>query len=298
MIDQDDVVIVCEDGYSLAATQFQHQSSDAIGVVLINSATGVTRAFYQPFAKYLVNQGFVVITYDYRGIGDSLHTPIQAFDGFMHQWGTHDLTAVIDWIHSRFPQLPLNCVGHSVGAQLVGLTPRHEKINTLISIGGQKGYWRFWQGKHQLKMALCMFVLIPIICRVKQFFPGKLLGSTDLPKFVAREWASWCRHKSFIKRPSGFLEVTQFSNFRGDAYFYSFYDDHLFAPRKSVDGLAAMYTKASTVRTHIEADQVNGRAIGHFGFFRSSFRKTLWLNTFKLLAKDRVNEEENIRLAK
>jgi len=39
--------------------------------VLINSATAVPRKVYRGFAGYLAGRGCAVLTYDYRGTGDS-----------------------------------------------------------------------------------------------------------------------------------------------------------------------------------------------------------------------------------
>ena len=41
------------------------------GAVLIGGAMGVRQAFYRPFAQWLADQGYVVATFDYRGVGDS-----------------------------------------------------------------------------------------------------------------------------------------------------------------------------------------------------------------------------------
>ena len=40
-------------------------------LLLINAATGVKQQVYFSFAKYFAEKGFTVITYDYRGIGES-----------------------------------------------------------------------------------------------------------------------------------------------------------------------------------------------------------------------------------
>src|ERR1700744_5040964 len=66
----DDITIPAADGYSLAATLFLPRGAKR-HAVLINSATAVPRKIYKGFASYLAHRGCAVLTYDYRGIGDS-----------------------------------------------------------------------------------------------------------------------------------------------------------------------------------------------------------------------------------
>src|ERR1700753_2609140 len=66
----DDITFPAEDGYQLGATLFLPLGPKR-HAVLINSATAVPRKIYRKFAGYLARRGFAVLTYDYRGIGDS-----------------------------------------------------------------------------------------------------------------------------------------------------------------------------------------------------------------------------------
>ena len=60
------------DGFSLGGFTWRHGKADsARAVVIINAATSVRCRFYFRFAEYLFANGFDVIVYDYRGIGES-----------------------------------------------------------------------------------------------------------------------------------------------------------------------------------------------------------------------------------
>ncbi|RLZ11740.1 serine aminopeptidase domain-containing protein [Faecalibacter macacae] len=41
-------------------------------LIVISSAIGVKQSFYSKYATYLANKGYLVFTYDYRGIGESI----------------------------------------------------------------------------------------------------------------------------------------------------------------------------------------------------------------------------------
>ncbi len=59
---------------------------------------------------------------------------------------------------------------------------------------------------------------------------------------------------------------------------YSFEDDTL-APRPSVEALLQEYPSADVTHKHLVPSTINEAPIGHFGFFRGRFRKTLWQET-------------------
>ena len=98
--------------------------------VLINSATAVPRKIYRGFAAYLARRGCAVLTYDYRGIGDSRQQAMVGYNqpkslvGFkasMSDWAALDVTAAVRWMRERYNTLPLTYVGHSFGGQALGL---------------------------------------------------------------------------------------------------------------------------------------------------------------------------------
>ena len=66
----DDITLPAADGYPLAATLFLPRGAKR-HAVLINSAAAVHRKIYRGFAGYLARRGCAVLTYDYRGTGDS-----------------------------------------------------------------------------------------------------------------------------------------------------------------------------------------------------------------------------------
>src|SRR5271154_6018259 len=97
----DDITVPAADGYALAAKLFLPRGAKSHGL-LINSATAVPRKFYRGFAGYLARRGCAVLTYDYRGIGDSRQKAVEGYNqprslvGFkasMADWAALDVTA-------------------------------------------------------------------------------------------------------------------------------------------------------------------------------------------------------------
>src|ERR1700716_2423675 len=95
----DDITFPAADGYLLGATLFLPRGAKR-HAVLISSATAVPRKIYRGFAGYLARRGCAVLTYDYRGTGDSRQKALVGYNqprslvGFkasMSGWGALEL---------------------------------------------------------------------------------------------------------------------------------------------------------------------------------------------------------------
>jgi len=104
----DDITVPATDGYPLAATLFLPRGAKR-HAVLVNSATAVPRKLYRGFAGYLAQRGCAVLTYDYRGTGDSRpqartgNKPksLTGFKASMSDWAALDITAAVGWMRER-----------------------------------------------------------------------------------------------------------------------------------------------------------------------------------------------------
>ena len=63
--------------------------------MIINAATSVRCRYYSRFADYLFAQGFDVLTYDYRGIGESRPASLRGFKASWSDWGRLDFEAML-----------------------------------------------------------------------------------------------------------------------------------------------------------------------------------------------------------
>src|SRR6185369_11156839 len=86
------VQFTATDGFPLHGTLYEG-GADAI---LVASALGVKRRYYDAFAQAANQRGFTVLTFDYRGIGESRPSSLRGFDANMRDWGAIDLPAAID----------------------------------------------------------------------------------------------------------------------------------------------------------------------------------------------------------
>lgn len=260
------------DGYALAGMLFRPDTHNG-RAVLVNPAVGVKQQFYSSFAAYLAERGFVVLTYDYRGIGASRREPLKGMTTRIRDWARLDAAAALDQLEQAAPGARLLAVCHSFGGNGLGIVPGIERYRAALFVGVQSGYWRHWRGVGRAGMWLLTHALLPALSRSLGYFPSRLFGQgEDLPAGVAIEWASWCRDPRYA---AGAVDDEGYARFSARIRSYWIADDR-YAPRRATEALLELFPAATKELRPVEPSQHGGGRIGHFGFFRERFRDTLW----------------------
>jgi len=269
-----DTTIPARDKYPLSATVFAPQHSLA-GTLLINSATAVPRKIYSRFAAYLAEQGFAVVTYDYRGVAGSRPPTLKGFQARMRDWAALDVAGAIDHMRSVWPAAALAVIGHSFGGQAVGLAPNNTEISRALLVAAQAGYWRLFRAPEKYRVYLMMqWIGRPVACALG-YVPGKLGIGEDLPRDVFMEWSKWVAQPRYFFDDSTLTELKNFPRYTGPLRAICLADDPWATP-PAVDLLCSGFTGTRPDRLDIEPRQIGASAIGHFGFFRPEHHDTLW----------------------
>ena len=201
----DDITVPATDGYPLAATLFLPRGAKR-HAVLINSATAVPRKLYRGFAGYLAQRGCAVLTYDYRGTGDSRpQAPtgdkpksLAGFKASMSDWAALDITAAVSWMRERYKALPFAYVGHSFGGQALGLLPNNSEISRALFIAAQAGYWKLMASPERYRVyAMLNFIGLPVT-RALGYMPGTAGLGMDLPKDAFLQWVGWVMSPRYL----------------------------------------------------------------------------------------------------
>jgi predicted alpha/beta hydrolase len=263
--------ISATDGYALGARKYGEQGAGPY--VVLNGATAVKQAYYARFAAWLSLRGFTVLTYDYRGIGESRPAKLRGFSARLRDWGEKDFEGVLRFALEDKGSRPLHVIGHSVGGQVLGLAPSNHHVERVVTVGSQSGYWGHWRGASALHKAAVWYGLLPMVGTTLGYVPGRLGLGEDLPGGVALEWARWCRHPQYLfgdgVSPQGFARLT------APMQAISLEDDD-YAPRQAVDWLHTHYVNAAVERIHLMPRELGAKTVGHFGFFRSAFQDSAW----------------------
>jgi predicted alpha/beta hydrolase len=245
--------------------------------ILIAPAMGFKQSFYRHYAAYLAEQGFVVLTLDYRGIGASLNRRLWGYDASLAEWGGQDVQAAISWLKRHYPAYQLYVVGHSIGALLLGLASYNDRVDGLLGIAPPNVYWGNWS-MHQRPMIIAFWYgLLPLSTFAAGYFPAQLFKLGErLPKGVALDWARAGRHPQALRGIYAATEHHHFDDFRGALLAYSFEDDFL-APQKAVENFIPLYPNAQPRHhQHITLAEVQQSKLGHHGFFHPRLRDSLW----------------------
>lgn len=269
------------DGYPLAATVYYPASdADAGRLVIICAALAVRQRFYEQFARYLTEQGATTVSFDYRGIGRSLHGTLRGHPARMQDWGVLDTQSVINWACERYPKHGLAVVAHSAGGQVFGLAPDNDAVDRVLGVAAQSGYWGHWPWPHKLLLWTLWHIAIPGLSPLFGYFPGAWFGLGHIPSGVARQWARWGRNPHYIVDPQGVPWRAPFHRFRGQLKLLAPTDDWL-APLPAVTALGSFYANA---KVEIEpVSSAGNTSLGHFGFFRTDSGAALWPSQWRWL---------------
>ncbi|HEX6704185.1 MAG TPA: alpha/beta fold hydrolase [Albitalea sp.] len=267
--------VLTSTGGAPVAARFHAPPGAVRGAVVIGGAMGVKQDYYAHFAQWLSEQGYLVASFDYRGMGDSQRGSLRRLRADLFDW-TDDFDTVIAEALARSGGAPLYLIGHSLGAQLPGLLKHRDRVDGLLSVAAGSGYWR--DNAPQLRRMVLYFwhVLVPVATRLFGYFPGRKLRKVgDLPAGVVMQWRRWCMNPRYHVGAEGAPVREKFEAARFPVVALSITDDELMTER-GTQVLVDCYANAPRRVERIAPADVQARRIGHFGFFRDQFQSSLW----------------------
>lgn len=272
-----DLYIETADQQRIVATFFPCE--EARGTVIIASALGVPKKYYQRYAKFLVENGFQCICFDYRGTGQSgFNGEIKSLQ--LIDWGKQDLHAVLAHgkilaeQHSSQPD-SIILIGHSIGGQVLGMSEHASSLKAAIFVASSAPYWKRWPMPTKFMMALNAFLLLPIMSIGRDMFPAKKVGlsSMDIPASAAKQWASWMRDPDYLFGKRFSHDISNYKQLKFPLLSLGF-DDDSYAPMINIDWLLKFYSSADIENRLIKSKDYG--PLAHMGFFKDKFKDTLW----------------------
>jgi predicted alpha/beta hydrolase len=271
------VEFLAADGTRLAGRYYATAVPSASLPILVCGATGVSQRFYTPFARWLAAAGFPALTFDYRGIAESLFgTHPRHCRARKQDWGQLDMPAGLEWLRQRTGAERVDLIGHSAGAQLVGLMPNREAIRRVVMITGSTGYVRSIRFPTRLMAEFMLRVYLPLTAHVLGYTPARRIGmGEDLPAGIALQWARWCRNPGYIENAFGReVERDGYDQFRSPILALYASDDPIATPA-NVQDLLRLFPQAPKETRMVEPQEFGYTTIGHIDYFRKS-RSDLW----------------------
>lgn len=270
-----EIRITTSDHYEIAAHLFEPAHSNG-KFLLINAATGVKQQIYFSFAKYFAERDFTVLTYDYRGIGLSKPKKMKGFKASMRIWGTKDFKAVTGFIKKNYPNHRKSCVGHSVGALILGMNEDSQIFEKLIFVGTQDAYIGHLPKKVAVTAMLGFGLAVPLTTKILGYFPAHWFGlGESLPKGSALDWKTLILNKKSTSRL--FETITNDSSKKLHQETLVIYaEDDPWVKMKGMESLMNTgYPNLKKTYREIKVSESPKKEIGHINFFRS-YNRDLW----------------------
>lgn len=263
------------DGVTLRG-HYWRTSAKPIASVIVNAATGVQARYYHRYALFLAQQGFNVLTYDYRGIGASRPASLKACKYKWSDWGEYDFSAALQVTQDR-GEGPVFVVGHSIGGILPGLASGSAGVQRMLTVGAQYAWWRDYAAGHRAQLFWKWHVLMPVLTAIVGYFPGRRLGwLEDLPKGVANEWSF---RRSRIERSypaTRHAEVlNRFRAVRSDIMAVAATDDE-YASQQAVRRGLSYFENAARTFVQLRPADLGVDRVGHFDLFHSRHENGFW----------------------
>lgn len=280
MPDPVDIVIgefalAAPDGHRLAACEY-HAVGPPRGAVVIVGAMAVPQSFYADLARWLAGQGWQVVTFDYRGIARSAPLSLKGFEADILTWARQDCRAALDHAQTLAAGRPLLWIGHSLGGQILAMTPGNESLSAAVTVASGVGYWRENAWPLRRYSWWLWHVIVPVATALCGYFPGRRLRMVgDLPKGVIRQWARWCRHPEYAIGVEGEPMRELYRRVAAPMLSYSFTDDEYMSAR-NIAVLHEFYSSAPREMRRLAPADLGLPRVGHFGFFRAGPGARLW----------------------
>lgn len=246
--------------------------------VVLAGALGVKQRFYQPVARWLSEQGYQVITFDYYGIGQSVDKPLKLINTNVIEWAEHDINQVLCFAQQQQKNEPLIWLAHSLGGQIVPLAEQAAAIDKMVTVASGTGYWRQASKRVRRTSWLLWYFAVPLATPIAGYFPGQRLNMiADIPAQAMHQWSRWCRSPDYLFDHLSQTQKLAYQQFKAPINAFHISDDELLQ-RNNITQLLSHYPNAEKKLTELSPAMTASDRIGHFNFFRSQFKATLWEN--------------------
>jgi len=272
------VQLTAPDGYRLGATLYDAApGAEPLRAAVLCGGGGLPARVYQRFAGWLAGSGTPLLTFDYRGLGDSRPARMRGFDASIEDWMEHDSAAAIAWLRARYPRAELIGIAHSIGGLILTCAPNAPLLNRFLFVAVHTGYYRDYHQRWRVPMTVMWHFLMPALTGLMGYFPGRTLGmGGDLPAGFASQWARRRAPPIEVDNARVAACLARCRDLRGRAMALTFTDDGFATERGARRLLEEHLPRISAERRVIAPRDAGLKRIGHFGFFRRSAAQALW----------------------
>lgn len=282
------ISIRCKDDVVLGGHLWRAETNAPLGSVIINPATGVLARYYHRYAQFLARHGFDILTFDYRGIGQSRPQHLRGSRYRWREWGEQDVEAALQFMADHRRGGPLMVVGHSIGGFLPGLAESAGMIDRMLTVGAQYAWWGDYAPRRRLRLLIKWHIAMPAMTMFYGYFPGRRLGwLEDLPAGVANEWSFRGRRFERSHPRSERQDVLRrMAAVKAPILAVAVSDDEL-GTMPAVRRALHYYSGAQRAAVLLTPADFDRDTIGHFSLFHDSHAAGFWTDTLSWLQEGR-----------
>jgi predicted alpha/beta hydrolase len=261
--------LVADDGRALNAVWFRPVTPPR-GVVVLAPAMATPSTYYHPLATYLADQGYAVLTFDYRGLEPGADLRTEVAD--LRAWA-HDAAVALEAAHADRDQggsrLPLTWVGHSFGGQVLAFVD-HTLIDQVVLVATGHGHWRHNPPRLRRVVRIFWHLVVPASVALAGYYPGRRLHFlADLPAPAMKQWRRWCLHREYWMADVPDIRERH-AEIHAPVTAIHLDDDELVTE----SGITAMLDQLTGARTELVCltpAALGATRVGHHGFFHAQF---------------------------
>lgn len=286
------LALTCDDGFKLEATCFEAAGTPR-AIIVVASAMGVSRRYYGRFGEFMAAQGVACLTFDYRGVGESLPAEGQETLIDLEAWGRQDIDAAIRGAAALYPGTPIFLLGHSCGGQLFGLAPSCKQLAGAVLVAASAPHPSRYPRPDRWALRFFWRVLAPLYTRGKKHeltsMPG--MHGALAPKAVFKQWARWCLKSDYLFDKKFGIDTSAYSMLAIPMMSIAISDDEQ-APQDAILALLNHFPAATIERRVVDVLHMGFGSIGHMGFFRTKTRDALWFPVLNWMMRHRGRAAE------
>jgi predicted alpha/beta hydrolase len=149
-------------------------------------------------------------------------------------------------------------------------------VKRLLGVATMSADIRLLEPSFELvRITMLLTFVGPALAHTLGYVPGGVAGNTPLPKGVLLGWSRWCRTRGFLFGDPTLEAVKHFKTFSAPVRLTHIADDK-WVSRRGVEHLLERFGGSKDRSIWEIPAQSGAPAIGHVGFFRETYRATLW----------------------
>jgi len=200
------------------------------------------------------------------------------------------MNAVLDYLVNDQGLTDIIWLGHSIGAQLVGLLKNKVHLKSSFHHAAL-GYWGYLPYPMKAVVWVLWYIIGPILTKLYGYGVMNKIGwGENLPRNVLLEWRSWCLSRNY------YMEFLK-SEIQSDR-FYDFTipitavytSDDFIANDTTASLMMQFFPNAPSKLIKLEVRQYTSHKVGHTGIFRKRFARIFWPLLLRIIQGHGQNE--------